>query len=81
MTTLVSEEELVTLQAIASELGFSLQEQAAPPPPAGFTEAARLIASDTEGSSDRSGQAGGTPLSPKEVDKLRKGLEDLYNLM
>lgn len=89
VTTLVTEAELADLRAIAAELSLTLAEDA-PPPPVLLADAAQLLAAEqggAEGEGEDGSKAGDSaqqppaPLPSKEVEKLRRGLEDLYNLM
>jgi len=89
VTTLVTEAELADLRAIAAELSLTLAEDA-PPPPVLLADAAQLLAAEqggAEGEGEDGAKAGDSakqppaPLPSKEVEKLRRGLEDLYNLM
>jgi hypothetical protein len=68
VTTLVTAEEVAELQAQAQRLGITVSEVAAPPPVA----LSPLVAESEDPQA---------PPAPEKVDALRKGLEDLFNLM
>lgn len=77
MTTFLTESELPQLRAMAEELGITLREEDVPPAP-NMTDAAQQL---LKGTGEAEGGNGGGALGDKEVEKLRRGLEDLYNLM
>ncbi|KAG2497537.1 hypothetical protein HYH03_004284 [Edaphochlamys debaryana] len=88
VTTIVTPEELPALLAIGEELGIALvQEEEATGELVGTLP--RLEAPPDEGESADQEASGGGPEGASsglgaqlgDVDKLRKGLEDLYNLM
>lgn len=86
VTTVVSPEELPGLMALASALGITIEEQPEALPE-GLPQLA-LPAEDeggdgAEGSAGGKQGAGGAAALPAlgDVDRARKGLEDLFNLM
>ncbi|KAG2444058.1 hypothetical protein HYH02_009001 [Chlamydomonas schloesseri] len=89
VTTLVTPDEVPVLQAMAAELGISLvREEEATGELVGALPRVQLSSGDDEEEEGAGqpgakegvgkGQQGGLPA---DVDRLRKGLEDLYNLM
>ncbi|KAG2436757.1 hypothetical protein HXX76_006281 [Chlamydomonas incerta] len=85
VTTLVTPDEVPALQAMAAELGVQLvREEEAAGELVGSLPRLELSSGDEEEEGEAAAaevEGGGKAAGLGDVDRLRKGLEDLYNLM
>lgn len=88
MTTLVTPDEVEALQAIAAELGIQLvrEEEASGELVGSLPRLELSSGEEEEGGEEGVGEgqgakAAGGSAGLGDVERLRKGLEDLYNLM